>query len=335
MNFSYNDLDNIHDSHVQQKARHSLSSLVKDTLKISFSEASEYLEKHGLGDFVYDTTSTHITTGLKMKDILTYIVNRAITHTDRDEILDLLVFMMKSSRHSCFTGKITNWLSVLSYYFTDISINISKYDRITSYLDYLKSQYMDDLLYDKFSTFLGEVDITDDEREAYLEALLEYMMEEHTKPVREQRLARQYSPIPSQYFSIPSEINIQPPSDRLDRNYSVYVGKPVYIGGDEPPYLLGLRYIKELKLIISKLDRYMLLSLFGIYSTDSFTETYNSFKIIQDTEKRVTTPLLPVRDKVNNTPKNTRKFNNKYQKSTMHYNKMAYKNKGIFSKNYR
>jgi hypothetical protein len=178
MSFNYSDIDNVHTSSVQQKFRDSLKSLSRDVLVINFRLANIILQKHGLKDFTYDTISKQVTTGLSMSEIITYIVNRAIQHENKDEILDLLVYMMTTSSNLCFTGQITNWLSVLGGYFSDIDMGINKYDKINNYLDYLKQQCEGDRLFEKFYIFISEFDILDIEKEAYYEALIDYILED-------------------------------------------------------------------------------------------------------------------------------------------------------------
>jgi hypothetical protein len=226
---------------------------------------------------------------------------------------------MKSSRLSCFTGQITNWIGVLSYYFSDISIDISKYDRINNYLDYLKIHYMDDVLYEKFVSFLNESDITELERESYVEALLEYIAEENNKPLSDRIAYRNMYERNLYYKNILNVMQVLSSIDDTSREIYDRNNVSTHI---LPRLINGAIY----KPMTKSYDNVIVIDYKLLYSHHVESEVIN-------TDTHLEYELMPKLPKKTHTfPKH---FKGHIYHRTPYYNKKSYNNKKLFSKNYR
>lgn len=132
----YNDVQNVHDSTVQNSVTESVNNLLKDpvvSLDLESIIDSELSEKTKEAIIEYcaipDVHSVH---DLTFGELFAYIWARIQDHDSREEMYKILEEQIADAECMCFTGRFSRVISVLIGFYDDIQIHISNSSRISS-----------------------------------------------------------------------------------------------------------------------------------------------------------------------------------------------------------
>ena len=147
----YDDGQNIHNSHIQNSFRNSLSNILKDKdlmnldiIKqqiIDSQMLTEQTKKEILN--YYDDSTEHSTYLITYSDLLKYVWARIDKSQHKDEILKVLNQEISDGLCMCFTGRMTRLLNTLTGFYDDIELQISDSEQITNIIMSLKNKIFD------------------------------------------------------------------------------------------------------------------------------------------------------------------------------------------------
>jgi Leucine-rich repeat (LRR) protein len=155
-NMVYNDKQNIHNHHIQNSFRTSLSNIFKDkqlldlqTIKQQILENNVLLEQTKREILNYcDDDTMHTSYLITYSDLLIYVWSRIIASVNADEILTVLNQEINDGICMCFTGRLTRLLNTLVGFYDDIELQISDSEQITNIIMSLKDKFADKELSD-------------------------------------------------------------------------------------------------------------------------------------------------------------------------------------------
>jgi len=153
-NMVYNDKQNIHNHHIQNSFRTSLSNIFKDkqlldlqTIKQQILENNVLLEQTKREILNYcDDDTMHTSYLITYSDLLIYVWSRIIASVNADEILTVLNQEINDGICMCFTGRLTRLLNTLVGFYDDIELQISDSEQITNIIMALKNKFHGDQL---------------------------------------------------------------------------------------------------------------------------------------------------------------------------------------------
>ena len=153
----YSDKQNIHNHHIQNSFRSSLSNVLKDKDIMSMNQVkSEMIDNHILTEETKrellnycDDSTSHSVYLITYADLLQYVWTRIMRHIERDELCKVLNEEIKDGLCMCFTGRLTRLLNVLNGFYNDIEIQISDSEQITNIIMALKTKYINEQLKDE------------------------------------------------------------------------------------------------------------------------------------------------------------------------------------------
>ena len=155
-NMVYNDKQNIHNHHIQNSFRNSLSNILKDKqlldlqiIKQQILENEVLLEQTKREILNYcDENATHSILLITYSDLLIYVWSRVMKSNNKDEILQVLNQEINDGLCMCFTGRLTRLLNTLVGFYDDIELQISDSEQITNIIMSLKNKFHDEQLRD-------------------------------------------------------------------------------------------------------------------------------------------------------------------------------------------
>lgn len=128
----YNDSQNIHNHTIQKSINQSIQNIISDKPDISFEELDQEIfestiltndVKNMLFEFSNDT-DIHMSVGITFKELLLSVWSVIRTHSERDNILEVLNIEMLDSICKCFTGRISRLINCLNGFDDRVSITI-------------------------------------------------------------------------------------------------------------------------------------------------------------------------------------------------------------------
>ena len=148
-NMVYNDKQNIHNHHIQNSFRNSLSNILKDkqlldlqTIKQQILENNILTEQTKREILNYcDDDDMHTRLLITYSDLLIYVWSRIIFSDYKDEILRVLNQEINDGLCMCFTGRLTRLLNTLVGFYDDIELQISDSEQITNIIMALKNKF--------------------------------------------------------------------------------------------------------------------------------------------------------------------------------------------------
>jgi len=155
-NMVYNDKQNIHNHHIQNSFRNSLSNILKDkqlldlqTIKQQILENNILTEQTKREMLNYcDDDAMHTNFLITYSDLLIYVWSRIIVSANKNEILTVLNQEINDGLCMCFTGRLTRLLNTLVGFYDDIELQISDSEQITNIIMSLKNKFSGDQLKD-------------------------------------------------------------------------------------------------------------------------------------------------------------------------------------------
>ena len=150
-NMIYNDKQNVHNAHIQNSFRNSLSSLLRDKPTITLDDVKNKIinsdilteqTKRELLNYCDDDT-THSVYLITYADLLVYVWARISSSPNPDEIAQVLNQEISDGLCMCFTGRLTRLLNSLAGFYDDIELQISDSEQITNVIMSLKRKITD------------------------------------------------------------------------------------------------------------------------------------------------------------------------------------------------
>ena len=146
----YDDLQNVHDSSIQQSLVVSIENLFQDELKISKDQMIDDISFYDIilsldvVEYIIDqnnNTEKHTILDCTFIDVLLYVWNYIIQQDDNDELKQLLNDEIERSMDLCFTGRISNLVNVLTGYRDDINIGITELEHKNNLMITARNNY--------------------------------------------------------------------------------------------------------------------------------------------------------------------------------------------------
>lgn len=148
----YKDGQNIHNSNIQNSLKQSIFNILNDTISLTNEELVKQITESSINckshllEYMTDETR-HSIINITFTDLLLYVWNRIINHSEKEELFKRLDQEMKESECKCFTGRITRLVNTLSGgYFSDVIIGISDTEQISNVIIALQKQYTDEIV---------------------------------------------------------------------------------------------------------------------------------------------------------------------------------------------
>ena len=147
-NIVYNDGQNIHNHHIQNSFRRSLTNILKDKQLLTLEMIKQQIvtndilteqTKREILNYCDDTTE-HSTYLITYSDLLIYVWSRIASSKNKNNILLVLNQEISDGLCKCFTGRMTRLLNCLVGFFDDIEIQISDSEQITNIIISLKNK---------------------------------------------------------------------------------------------------------------------------------------------------------------------------------------------------
>ena len=132
----YDDPQNVHDSNINKSIHKSLNNLLKDpVVEYNMSDVLS-LEipkrtKEAIIEYC-DDVNIHSVFNITFAELFAYVLARINRHSDKNELLNLLVNELDDAECMCFTGRFNRLINVLVGFYDDIEVNISDSSRISA-----------------------------------------------------------------------------------------------------------------------------------------------------------------------------------------------------------
>ena len=146
----YDDLQNVHDSSIQQSLVVSIENLFQDELRITKEQMlddmsfNDTILSEEVVEYILDqnnNTEKHSILDCTFVDVLLYVWNYIIQQDDNDELKQLLNDEIERSMDLCFTGRISNLVNVLTGYRDDIHIGITELEHKNNLMITARNNY--------------------------------------------------------------------------------------------------------------------------------------------------------------------------------------------------
>ena len=150
-NMVYKDSQNVHNHHIQNSFRNSLTNLLKDKPTVTLDIIKQQIidnnilteqSKREILNYCDDKTE-HSTYLITYSDLLIYVWSRIIKSQNKNEILKVLNQEITDGLCMCFTGRMTRLLNTLVGFYDDIELQISNSEQITNIIMSLKTKITD------------------------------------------------------------------------------------------------------------------------------------------------------------------------------------------------
>ena len=155
-NMVYNDKQNIHNHHIQNSFRNSLSNILKDKQLLDLVIIKQQIinnnilteqTKREILNYC-DDSMEHTSFLITYSDLLIYVWSRITFNPNKNEILQVLNQEISDGSCMCFTGRLTRLLNTLVGFYDDIELQISDSEQITNIIMALKNKFHDEQLRD-------------------------------------------------------------------------------------------------------------------------------------------------------------------------------------------
>jgi hypothetical protein len=174
-NHFFNDRQNIHASSIQNSVKKSIENIMKDDFNINKDDLINNLIKLSPKSLnlileYFNDTEYHSTLYITFYELFIKVFGRIINSEYCIELLKRLDDELIESMCKCFTGRLSRLVNVLVGYYSDISINISDAEKISTIIsNVLNGEEMDNELKSICKNKLKDADVNDEEINKWLD----------------------------------------------------------------------------------------------------------------------------------------------------------------------